>query len=268
MLIQLCLTKSFQNNIMSLGELFQDIHGALDRSKLIPLRNLIGGDGLPTTEQFYSVVELLDIDADDIYYNPSSFLDRFVYLSKFIYFPLYDFSIEGLKMINPADKLKKMHKAFEELEKQKDYISIFEFMEKKLLIPTYIQIFDQIPNDQKYEIFVSLHIRSEFGFDMFTNEFLKKIFSFRKFSKEYPKRMRKLKAKVTGDFIVYHGNNKNYNPKDEYSWTLKLETAKFFANRFDNKGKISKKKISIENVIDFFDQRGEDEIIILTDNLK
>lgn len=259
---------------MNIANIFRDCHGAIDKSSLIPFPNLslIGKvEGLPTKKQIKEIIDYLDIDIKDLYYDPKSILNPIIYLSGFIYMPLYGFDIEGLKMLQVAERLKDMQNIFKEFEEKKDYDSIFQFMDKKILIPKYIELFDKIPNDQRYEIFVALHIRSEYGFEMFSNSFLKKIiFDYQKYSPEYKKRMKELKKKIgkKKEFTIYHGHNENYDPKDDYSWTLKKETAMFFANRFDGNGIVSEKRITFEQVIDFFDQRNEAEIILLTDNLK
>jgi hypothetical protein len=263
---------------MSLADIFRDCHGALDKSALIPFAQVAGKkpkgyNKLPSKKEFNAFVKLVGISPEEIFFDPGSFINPIVYLSGYIYQPIHHFSPEANLMFKTAERIQGQKRHFHELEKEKDYISIFEYMDKKLLIPTYVEIFDKIPDNQKYEIFVALHVRSEYGFEMFDHDFLKKIFSFQKFSKERPKRMRELK-KLAGikylsidpyfnRFTVYHGHNKNHDPKDEYSWTLNEHTASFFANRFNTKGMITKKIINFDQVIDFFNQRDEAEVILL-----
>lgn len=255
------------NNISAL---FKDLHGAIDKSTLVPLYEIAGKDkDLPSKKQFNAVVKFLNIPPDELYYDTRSVFNRIIYLSKYIYIPLHVFTVDGLRTLNVVNVIKNQKQRFQELEEQENYEDIFMYMDKKLLIPTYKEVFEKIPSNQRYEIFVDLHVRSEYGFEMFDAGFLRRIFSFKKFSPHYKKRLEKLKAKVGtyNKFTVYHGHNKKHDPKDEYSWTLKIETAEFFANRFSNQGTISKKSIMFRDVIDFYDHRGEDEIILLTKEL-
>ena len=72
------------------------------------------------------------------------------------------------------------------------------------------------------------------------------------------------------EFIVYRGVARNRNPHG-MSWTKNLETAEWFAHRFDigNKtGYVQQAIARKENVLAYFDGRNEDEIVIHIDDLK
>lgn len=261
---------------MDIANIFKDIHGALDIDSLIPLKNCIGSvnEEYPSKEEFNEIISDLGVDESHVFFDPNSFLNRIIYWNECNYFPLHGFTMESIKLMDVKKRIHKRNNHFEELKKENDYDSIFMFMDKKLIIPMYKKLFDIIPMEQRYEIFVALHVRSEYGFEIFTSDFLKKVFALRIISPEYQKRMKELREKISNPkkFRIYHGHNKKHDPKDEYSWTLKKNTAFFFANRFnkafDYEGKITQKYIGIEDVIDFFPDRGEDEIILLTDHLK
>lgn len=63
---------------------------------------------------------------------------------------------------------------------------------------------------------------------------------------------------------VYRGIAVGRAEQDGLSWTCNIETAKWFANRFntDNrKGYVIEGKISKENIFAYFNNRGEDEIL-------
>jgi len=252
----------------NIEDIFKDLHGAFDKSKLIKLKDIVGKNtSVPTLARFKEAVKALNVDSNYIFYDPESYLNSYIYLEGPVFISLYNLDPVLLGQMRVGEMISKQKKMFDESIAKKDYDRVFTFMDKKLIIPNYIEMYPQIPDDQKYEIFVDLHVRSEFGFEMFSHEFLKDVFSKRFNSLDWKERMEKLNkdAKIgqDGTILVYHGHNPTVDPKDEYSWTLKLETAKFFAKRFGANGKISKMRIKPEIVIDYFPQRGEAEIILM-----
>ena len=71
-------------------------------------------------------------------------------------------------------------------------------------------------------------------------------------------------------FIVYRGVAVGRNPNG-LSWTVNLNTAEWFANRFNtinSKGYIQSVEINKSDVLAYFNRRGEDEIVIDTSAIK
>lgn len=62
-------------------------------------------------------------------------------------------------------------------------------------------------------------------------------------------------------FVVYRGLQENAQ-EDGLSWTLSKDVAEWFANRFDNEGEIIEKVIHKSEVIAYFDDRDEEEIVL------
>lgn len=62
-------------------------------------------------------------------------------------------------------------------------------------------------------------------------------------------------------FTVYRGLQENAQ-EDGLSWTLSKDVAEWFANRFDNEGKIIEKVIHKSEVIAYFNDRDEEEIVL------
>lgn len=62
-------------------------------------------------------------------------------------------------------------------------------------------------------------------------------------------------------FTVYRGLQENAQ-EDGLSWTLSKEVAEWFASRFENDGEVIKKVIHKTEVIAYFNDREEDEIVL------
>jgi len=254
-----------------IADIFKGLHGALNENNLTLLSTLI--DRKVISEKLYKeAVNYLGVDEDYLFYDPSAILSPMVYYDGLIYCDLYNLDINALKFIKVKERLYNQIKDFNTFLKEKKFDELFMFMDKRLLIPSFIRMYDEMPIKGRYEIFVTLYIRSETGFEMFTDEFLKKVFSERRLSKEWAARMRLFKKEAikneAGLIAVFHGHNKEYNPHDVYSWTLSKKTAQFFANRFEQRGVVEKKYILSRDVIDYFQSRGEQEVILKTHLIK
>ena len=253
---------------MSIKDIFVDAHGVIDRKTLIPYTKKVG------KKKAKEVADYLGVDVKYLFHNPNSILHPTVF-SKGPVFSAVDHIVAFTAMeragLTGADTpgsqflsgLKTYIERLEKMVEDKDYVNVFRMADKKILIPYYIEVFDEIPDEQKYEIWAELYVRSETGFDLFTKEFLARVFKFR-FTPEREERMEEFRKKTKGRawLTVYHGHNFNHVVGDEYSWTLRKETAQWFANRFNGKGKVTKRQIHRSDVIDFFPSRGEDEVIV------
>ena len=62
-------------------------------------------------------------------------------------------------------------------------------------------------------------------------------------------------------FTVYRGLQENAQ-EDGLSWTLSKDVAEWFASRFENDGEIIERKIYKSEVIAYFNDRDEEEIVL------
>lgn len=65
---------------------------------------------------------------------------------------------------------------------------------------------------------------------------------------------------VNDSVIVYRGFNK-YSSLEGTSYTFNLDTAKFFANRWDSEGYVNKYCVKVSDILAYISDRGEDEVI-------
>ena len=169
-----------------------------------------------------------------------------------------------------ADKIiEQQEKVFSEYLKKKDYESVFSRAEKKIAIPLFIEMYDEIPDNQKYDVFTDVYVRSEYGFQAFPIKIIKDCFNKRKLSNDWKERMIELKDEMKlnddGTVTIYRGENTGSAKSDDaFSWTLSKKTAKFFADRFNKgAGKTNSKNIDPSEIIDYLPHRGETEIILM-----
>jgi hypothetical protein len=253
----------------NLNNIFKSAHGAIDPEDLIPLKDLIGNPKLPSEEEFQDVVNYLEVDKDDFFYNRGDMLHPICYWNGPIYYGFFGgLNMEAIKMMRVKEYLIQMNRIFTEALKKKDYERLFSRIDKKILIPTFIKMYKSIPDNKKYDVFIDLYVRSEYGFSSFPKDIIIDCFKLRTKSTEWKKRMTKLKSVLKSKdktITVYRGMNRE-SAKQEYafSWTLDEATAQFFADRFEKgKGKIITRDVDLSEIIDYLEDRGEAEIIIL-----
>ena len=76
-------------------------------------------------------------------------------------------------------------------------------------------------------------------------------------------------AELPDEITVYRGiTEKNKDNILAMSWTMKQETAEWFANRFKGKGKVYRAKIRKEDILAVFLGRNESEVIVDPKSLK
>jgi hypothetical protein len=248
---------------------FKSAHAAIEEKDLVPLERVIGKPRFPDHEEFDKAIEYLDVDPNYMFYNPNDIISPFMYWKGPVYEPLHNtLSIEVLKMTKTKERLDHKIERMEKLIAAKDYESLFSRMDKKILIPTFVKMYKEIPDNKKYDVFTDLYVRSEYGFQTFPIDIIKDCFSKRKFSNEHLDRMKELKKDMKlnddGTLTIYRGENiESAKSDDAFSWTLTKKTAKFFADRFNKgTGKINTKNIDPETIIDYLPNRGESEVIL------
>ena len=87
---------------------------------------------------------------------------------------------------------------------------------------------------------------------------------FKEASKEFLMETEDMKVYSSFDDIVtvYRGLNTFEKSKKAMSWSLSIETAKWFASRFNNNGNVYKAKVKKEDILAYCDRRNEKEVIV------
>ena len=61
--------------------------------------------------------------------------------------------------------------------------------------------------------------------------------------------------------------DKSTSYTEAYSWTISKEIADFFAHRFDSDGIIYKAKVRQQDILDYINDRNEQEILVFPENV-
>lgn len=223
-----------------MGEIMRYCHGTIDISKLIPTETknvFLDNQSLFSAEVFYDGLTYMQLLPRDMKFPGEG-----------------DIRQAQLKAIQSmADKM-------QEKAKQGDWEYIFGVIDKKIGLPRYIQLLDKMPDDVRYDAFVEIYTRSEFGFELL-QDFYPKIFEYAKFSQQRLDRLQTLALQHGDEITIYHGESNSHPVYDHYSCTLNEQTAKFFAYRYSNDGEVWKRTIKIEDALDYLTDRNEEEVL-------
>lgn len=146
-------------------------------------------------------------------------------------------------------------------------IDLFIFaIPRPLRMVFYQEIYNLIPDEDKYRLFRSIYIDQEFVFGDIPKTFLDEIF------KLAPKNLPEYvinKQEKDGYLIIHRGGSSKSTPvKKAFSWTLDYDIAKWFATRFTTYGYIHTGKVHLSKIIDYIDDRGEQEVIVRFEDIQ
>lgn len=248
---------------MNIADLFQDIHAEIDMSQCFRLVDRPQYQ----PEGFDKLVEMLEADADGFYMSPRSFHPYFYAKDGFYhYFIVFDYNVwtdKNYQAFNEAEQFKARREYFRKLYAENDYSTAILMTDKRYRFTLYKELFEKIPMEERFDTFIEIYTRGEYGFDKIDPAFIRQVFNYRYLSKEWKP------FESEEEFItVYRGVTKKSSPLDKaYSWTLDKKVAEFFATRFESRGKVITAKVRPKDIICLIDTRNEKEVLILPEDI-
>ena len=262
-------------NNMNISDIFKLSHGNLNKNSLIPV-SLFSDDqfrqsiisqtkyDIPPYKTILEIIQYLNRPISNFYFS-DNFLTPFTYLSGPTMVDIPSFKIEELEMCQTKLRIEKVEESMNNYISKKQYDRLFFLIEKKIALSYYIQSFNDIPDDQKYDCFEDIYSRSEYGFSSLSKDFFLNVFKYK--SKE--NLSENIKPDSNNLVKIYRGQNTESTPYQKaFSWTIDFNTAIFFATRFDSKNaKVYEAMVKFDDILAYIDRRGESEVIIDPDCL-
>ena len=206
-------------------------------------------------EKQLKILEKFNIDRDKIVENDNRIYPyTYVDMDGLFILDLFQIDEQYFEIMDIKNLIKKRTSYINECVKNKDFEPILFLLEKSYRLQAYKNIFNLIPDNKKYDIFINVYISAEYGFDDISEDFLDEILEYTP-TKEF--------IELNNEIIIYRGEGeKSTNKENALSWTTDLKIAKFFATRFKDNGKIYKAKVKKKDIIDYIQDRGESEILV------
>jgi hypothetical protein len=144
--------------------------------------------------------------------------------------------------------------------KKHDYYGAVRFLDNGYRLPCFEVLFYKVPKKYQYEFFIDFYTFKECHFGDIDKQIAEQAFSLA--PKKFKRKLKKC-IEPDGYITIYRGEASASTPaKDAYSWTLKKDIAKFFATRWWQDGIIYIAKVKLDKIIDYIDDRSEDEILV------
>lgn len=254
-------------------QLFKDHHTSAEEAFLpvltaINMKWNTNSVELPNDTQVREVASYLGVNPEHLFVTDNEFLPYF-YCHKHVWCDLDTMDLEQIKSMRVKERIQQLARLTSQLLGNNNFETAFFHIDKRLYFFSYQELFDTIPDDIKYDLFLDLYMQSEYGFRDLQPEALERIFSYRQFSKKKQSIRKKLKAITRSDgyITIYRGVGTLSTPIIEgYSWTTDIKIARFFANRF-NDGLVYKGKVHISKVVDYITHRSESEVLVIPRNV-
>jgi hypothetical protein len=258
-----------------IGSLFKDVNINIEKENLIPVIELKDKNKKAELEEKlnmrihdFDVIEkginYLNHDINNFYINGSRSAHPYYYYKPPVLVDIHLFDIDFLKDFQVKERITHSTLMFNKALKDKDFFKIFALIDDRISLPTYEQLFDLIPDNEKFEIFLNVYSHVDYGFSR-SKEFMKKVFAYK--PKEIDKDL--IKRAINDKVTIYRGENTESTPYNEaYSWSLNLSTAALIAFRFGVEGKIYQAKADINDILAYLENRSEDEVIIEPEKVK
>lgn len=194
------------------------------------------------------------------------FITHPMFESVFVFNPKTE---EMFNLFLEPDKYKTLLKDYADAIMGYDLCKIFISIRPQYKIPFFKHCCDYLSEQDFAKYLIECYTSCEVTSDT-TNVSKKELLSyFKKADKQYLMDEEELGvlADLPNKVTIYRGiRDKKYI--NEMSWTLSLEQARWFANRFDTKGYVYKCTINKSYILCYNSGRGEQEIIIDSSKLK
>ncbi|AUN01462.1 TPA: hypothetical protein ACXDAY_002249 [Clostridium botulinum] len=235
------------------SNIFQIEHSNI--SRLTPITVYENDDDI---NEFIKTINKLDLDMDD-FYKVEGKLYKYCYLKGTVLVELYDISEDYFINFKVREQIEQRERIHQRCIENRQYIRLFCLIDKPFRFLFYQQLFNDIPDEQKYEVFKNIYTSCEYGFNNLSREFLEEIFGYNKSGRNW----------FNEDIItIYRGEGDLSAPYNEaYSWTIDIDVARWFARRFNSDGKVYKGYIRQEDILDYMEDRNEKEILVFPEDV-
>lgn len=263
-----------------MGNFLANIKGQLTLNDIIPFSQLqdeefkeqVKSKGIynliPSDEEVKEVCEFLECFPDDLYITPNM-IYPICYFHNYNYIDLNSIDIRTLEFMDIKKRIEYGNKVVSDCINQKNFEKLFVFLDEKISFFAYEKLFEQIPDESKYSIFINIYSIAEYGFSLLQRDFIEKVVQYRPESvKEELIEHLSIYKDEEGYIEIFRGEGSKSTPHTQaLSWTINKSVAIFFATRYNSSSAIYKGKVHFDNIIDYLVNRNEDEIIVFPENI-
>lgn len=218
-----------------------------------------------TYKEVHNYLEQRGLSIDNLYQATSGFY-TFWYIDEYVFISLFSINTEDLDFFQLVERVQAQKDTLKKYWNNQQYESFFGLVEKQFTLDVFQQVYEQIPVEHRYSVFVDLYTRNDYGFHRIDPLLVREILNTNKgrIEENY------FDTDEEGYVTIFRGmQEKSAPPETAYSWTIDLAKAEFFATRFNSiPSQIYTAKVHYTNIIDYITTRNESEVIVLPEDLK
>ena len=218
----------------------------IERNALIPLRKLEASPLKPEGFPFISLQSQINdegLSLDDFYFNPNNRESPYCYYRATV---LLDFSSIDHKIAEIKGLINKINKDINESVAKKDFDRFLALVDSRLAPELFIEVFNFIPDQDKYRLFERVWKYNENSHEVFTEEFIKKAVPFKGVTSAQPV------ADEAGYVEVYLSqDSEELSPEQASLWTTDVNIAILHALPFDPVPAIYRGRIHLNHIISY-----------------
>ncbi|MDD4802760.1 MAG: HD domain-containing protein [Syntrophomonas sp.] len=218
----------------------------IERNNLIPLNELESSPFKPDSFSLASwQTQLTDegLSQDDFYFNPQNKELPFCYYrgSVFLEFNPVNNNIAEIKSI-----IGRINNDINESVAKRNFDRFFGLIDKRLAPELYIEVFNFIPDQDKYRLFERLWKHNENSHEVFTASFIKKVSKYKGVTSERPV------TDAAGYALVYlNSDTAEILPEQVTTWTADVNIAIRNALLSDPAAKIYRGRIHLNHILSY-----------------
>jgi hypothetical protein len=233
---------------MDRAEFTQQMHGW--DNTFVPIKLLDNYEEIKTFLVSYG------LDPDKFYYTGRMF-NEYSYANGTVIIDMALINKQYFDMMDMKKRIEVNEKIHAELLADKDYHGILFLIDKPYRFHRYIKLFKDIPDKDKYQIFIDIYTSSEYGFNEIPQSFIETLIK-----KYKPADVHNINTDED-ELIVYRGESSKSTPYDKsFSWTLDKNVAIKFAMRFNQEGRVYQGFVKTKDILCYLDCKHEKEVLI------
>lgn len=260
---------------MKSGDLFKMVNDQIMQENIIP----ISEDALKTFGTYYSKLSFEELDLKfkkfKIPINNIKIVTNNIvqlwYMEDGVFIPIHGIEDNILSMIKVMDVAINRRARMKSLmgnESLMPYFRELYFASQEFLFFEFLRLYKQISEDEVYDIFRFCYTHVDYGFDRLPRSLIEELLVSKK-NKPLSKPSKGFKKDDRGLVEVYRGvSKKSFDINKSNSWTTNLSVAANFASRFrEMDGAIYTAYIKEEDIVDYIEDGGENEVILIPKDL-
>lgn len=218
-----------------------------------------------TFEEMKKRLDYYGLDINDVYFSRGHYYN-FTYKKGFAYITVDSIYEKEYVDAKFAERLKRTLDRDNEMASEKNFQFLFMVTDSKYHFLLFNEVFDMIPDEEKYVTFIHIYTRSDYGLNAINHESLRKLFKLNKDKSN----IQNLKVDKEGYVTIYRGAENLSSPLDKaYSWTWDKKIGEFFGDRFKTgTGVLYRARVNKENIIDYINDRKEKEILVFPEHVE